>query len=29
MIDSMLDQESSGKAEYVSYSNIKDRFQSK
>ena len=29
MMDNMLEQESSGKAEYVSYSNIKDRFQAK
>ena len=29
MIDNMLDQESTGKVEYVSLGNIKDRFQSK
>jgi hypothetical protein len=29
MIDNMLDQENSGKAEYVSFNNIKDRFQAK
>ena len=27
MINDMLDEESNGKAEYVSYKNIKDRFQ--
>jgi len=29
MIDNMLDQENNGKAEYVSFGNIRDRFQSK
>ena len=29
MMDDMLDEESNGKAEYVSYKNIKDRFQKK
>jgi hypothetical protein len=29
MIDNMLDQENTGKAGYVSFSHIKDRFQSK
>ena len=29
MIDNMLDQENTGKAEYVSFSNIRDRFHSK
>ena len=27
MIDNMLDQESNGKVEYVSFGNIKDRFR--
>ena len=29
MIDNMLDQENNGKAEYVSFGNIRDRFQPK
>jgi len=29
MIDKMLDEENNGKVEYVSYQNIKDRFQHK
>ncbi|BAU52861.1 hypothetical protein [Mucilaginibacter gotjawali] len=28
MIDDMLDQDDTGKAEYVSFNHIKDRFQS-
>ncbi len=29
MMDTMLELENNGKAEYVSFSNIRDRFQSK
>jgi len=29
MMDTMLEQENSGKGEYVSFSNIKERFQRK
>ena len=29
MIDAMLDEENNGKAEYVSYKDIKDKFQRK